>query len=156
MSYAKKIIFRTFFISVIFLLTSIFIKIDFDAFFINTLYTVSGIFFSFGLGIIINFNIREVKNPKFIRELRHNRDRIRNSFIICFFLNTFCLILYKFMITNEISKIVLDFRDLKFLLNFPILFGIIMIYSIYYYILNFTSFQKLNDDIFDKIDKEKG
>ena len=155
MNYSKKILVRFLFILLLFLIISIFVNIDIDEFFINTIYTVTGIFFSFGLGLIINFNFREVKNPRFIKELRKNRDTVRNSFIICFFINTFLLILNKFLISNNLQQVNLSLKNTSITLNFPILFGVVMIYSVYYYILNFTSFQKLNDDIFDKIDKEK-
>ena len=111
-----------------------------------TLYTVSGIMFSIGLGLIVSFNLTEVKNPIYLSKIRKNIKRVRDAFI-CYFI---CLTI--------LFVIIQCLDDLKFsflFFNFRVFVAITLLHSIIYYIHNFLLIQELNDDILDKINETK-
>ena len=111
-----------------------------------TLYTVSGIMFSIGLGLIVSFNLTEVKNPIYLSKIRKNIKRVRDSFI-CYFI---CLTIL-FVIIQCLD----DLRFSFLFFNFRVFVAITLLHSIIYYIHNFLLIQELNDDILDKINKTK-
>lgn len=111
-----------------------------------TLYTVSGIMFSIGLGLVVSFNLSEVKNPNYLRKIRINIKKVRDSFICSFI----CLTIFFVIIQC------LDEFNLFFLFfNSRIFVAMTLLHSIVYYIYNFLSIQKLNDDILDKINSSR-
>lgn len=111
-----------------------------------TLYTVSGIMFSIGLGLIVSFNLTEVKNPIYLSKIRKNIKRVRDSFI-CYFI---CLTIL-FVIIQCLD----DLRFSFLFFNFRVFVAITLLHSIIYYIHNFLLIQELNDDILDKINETK-
>ncbi|MBI0035255.1 hypothetical protein H3S88_06215 [Gilliamella sp. B14448G11] len=111
-----------------------------------TLYTVSGIMFSIGLGLIVSFNLTEVKNPIYLSKIRKNIKRVRDAFI-CYFI---CLTIL-FVIIQCLD----DLRFSFLFFNFRVFVAITLLHSIIYYIHNFLLIQELNDDILDKINETK-
>lgn len=127
-------------------LSSIGLKIIVNNDVMMTLYTVSGIMFSIGLGLIVSFNLSEIKHPIYLKEIRENIKKVRNSFIFSFI----CLTVFFVIIQC------LDEFDLSFLFfNSKIFVALTLLHSIVYYIYNFLSIQKLNDDILDKINRSR-
>lgn len=127
-------------------------NISLDDFFMYTVYTVSGIMFSIGLGMVVTFNLHGIKNKTFINKIRQNLNDVRNKYILYFAISTLCLILDKYLRQSDLSIIKIPVSD-DFILNFnasAFLF-LIMLYSILYFVINFLALQKLNDDLFDKM-----
>lgn len=130
-----------------------------DDFFMNTIYTVSGIMFSIGLGLIVTFNLQGIKNKTYIKKIRQNLKDVRSTYILYFAISTICFVIDKYFreIDNTIIKesiISINLTD-SFTLNFnvAVFLGLLMFYSILYFIINFLAIQKLNDDIFDKLNE---
>lgn len=130
-----------------------------DDFFMNTIYTVSSIMFSIGLGLIVTFNLQGVKNKTYIKKIRQNLKNVRNKYILYFSISTICLIIDKYFrdMDNTIVKesiISLNLTDtFKLSFNIAIFLSLLTFYSIIYFIVNFLTIQKLNEDIFDKLNK---
>ena len=116
------------------------------------IYTVSGIILSVGLSLIVTFNLNGVKNKIYIKRIRENLHSIRSSFIIEFAIATIAYILNKHIRTDFSTKTVFD---IEIVFSFPVLFNIIIFYAIAYFITNMISIEKLNEDIFDKINDEQ-
>ena len=145
----KKIILRTLTVILLTILFSSVGKLTPDRVLMNTIFTVSGIMFSIGLGLIVNFNLYEIKNDWYLKRIRKNLNGVRNSFIFYFTLSTLCFLLFQY-----ISLEIFSIGVFKF--NFPIFFLIVMLFSIGYYIVNLIDIQKLNDEIIDKLNREGG
>ena len=118
-----------------------------DRVLMNTVFTVSGIMFSIGLGLIVNFNLYEIKNSWYLKRIRKNLNKVRNSFIFYFALSTLCFLLFHYLLIPIFSVWVLKF-------DVSVLFLIVMLFSIGYYIVNLVELQKLNDEIVDRINRE--
>ncbi|HHE3628647.1 TPA: hypothetical protein ACPD3B_002191 [Pasteurella multocida] len=120
---------------------------------LNVLYTVAGILFSVGLGLIITIVPSGVKNPSYIAEIRRAINKVRNRFFIEFFLITLAYISFSEPQNWEVIKIVL-YEEIALKID-PVLYTeIFLILSLPYFMYNFLSIQKLNNDIFDKVNQE--
>jgi hypothetical protein len=148
-----KTILRILILLTLYIIISFFISIKIDDFFTNTLYTVSGIMFSVGLGLIVTFSLNGVKNKIFIKQLRENVNNVRNSFLINFLLSTICFVVDYYLRKKVISVTEYNFYSYKVEFNWSILCCIIMLFSVVYYINNFIQIQKLNNEIFDKVNE---
>lgn len=138
------------------LIVSLLTKIQLGDYFINTIYTVSGIMFSVGFGLIIsNVNLGGVRNKNFVQKFRASVNAVRNSYIILFLLSTFTLVLERFLNSLKLDYLILyQFEKFDLAINFSLFTAIIIIYSIVYYITNFLSLQKINEKIFDEVNKK--
>lgn len=132
---------------------STFVDVKSNPIFISTIYNISGIMFSIGLGLIITFNISGVKNPKSISKLRLNIKRISRLFISYFCISSLCYLLSNVKIANLCFELRI-FLNYKLIFSFNIVYNLIILYSIVYFIINFLAVRKLNDDLYDKINKE--
>ena len=148
-----KNIIRIGFLVFISMVLSMTISIKPDGFFLSTIFTVSGIMFSIGLGLMVTFNITGVKNKDYVNYIRISLTKIRNSFIFYFSLSVLSYILDKYLRDKCCEITNLTFIGINFQINWPILFFVIMFYSIIYFIVNFINIQKLNNDIFDKVNE---
>lgn len=149
-----KILIRIAIIVTIFFTISIVVPIEFDNFFINTIFTVAGIMFSVGLGLIVTFNVGDIKNKSYILKIRDSINGVRNSFLKHFTLVTVCYIFDYYLRQSELDITTLHVFKHYINLNWSILFCLLMIYSIVYFIINFIKIQALNNDIVDKLIKE--
>ena len=149
-----KTIIRILFVLILFIITSLACSIHPDDFFVNTIFTVSGIMFSVGLGLIVTFNMGGIKNKKYIKLLRGNIDRVRNSFLKYFLISTVCFTADYYLRQKGLNITAINIKDTHFELNWSVLFCLLMLYSIVYYIINFIAIQKLNNDIFDKANEQ--
>lgn len=123
-----------------------------DSFFSSTIFTIAGIMFSVGIGLVVTFNPGGVKNRDYVRILRQNITSIRNSFLLHFTLLSVYFIINQYVADKKHDIHIHLYYDLTF--SFSIFFCLLMIYSSVYFIINFIEIQKLNNDIFDKINNE--
>jgi len=115
---------------------------------LNSIYTVSGILFSIGLGLIISFMPNGVKNRRYLAELRFTVNRIRNKFFLEFGIATLLFVVFPL-----IEKLpVINIYWIK--LNFSLFFEVQILSSIPYLIINFLAIQKLNNDLFDRVNSK--
>lgn len=124
----------------------------------NTLYTVSGILFSIGLGLTITFVPNGVKNPTYIKKIRENINHVQNGFFWEFGIATSVYILFSIWENKNIS-LSFSIKDTIFLdgviFSTSLFPGIQILSSIPYLIVNFLSLQKLNNEIFDRVNSNK-
>lgn len=114
---------------------------------ISTLFTVNSIMFSLGLGLIVSFNMNGVKNKKYIKAIRANITTVKNTFMLLFSLSV-CV-----FIVSSIYEVPSYYTVLsrKIWLSMPVFTLLIIIYSAFYFVINFVEIQKLNDSIFDRL-----
>lgn len=115
---------------------------------ISSLYNVLGIIFSIGMGLLITFRLDGVKNTSYIRNIRANVKYIRNCFIIYFAISTVIYMFYQKIPAYNCKSYI----DTTLIANqFTTYF---IAFSMVYFIVNFIAIQKLNEDIYDRINKE--
>ncbi|ELI8291956.1 MULTISPECIES: hypothetical protein [Yersinia] len=149
----KKIALSSFIILVITILTSSIWDVRPDAFFSSTIFTIAGIMFSVGIGLIVTFNPNGIKNKGYLKELRASIMHVRNSFLIHFGLLTVYYILNQYLTDAKYEIHTHYLVELTF--SFPIFLCLLMLYSSIFFVVNFIEIQKLNNDIFDAINKEQ-
>lgn len=148
----KRIVASTFLLLVIATISSSVWAIRPDGFFSSTIYTVSGIMFSIGLGLIVTFNPAGVKNKDYIRALRANIIDVRNAFLTHFGLSTVYYVLNQYLSDPKYEIHTHFVFNISF--SWSIFLCLLMLYSAIYFVINFIEIQKLNNDIFDKINSE--
>ncbi|WP_178161467.1 hypothetical protein [uncultured Haemophilus sp.] len=119
---------------------------------LNTLYTVSGILFSVGLSLVISIKPDGMRNENYIDTIRKSINNVRNHFLVEFFVITFLYICFsspEMAIMELIKKEEITLKFDLFLYTWAML-----IFSIPYIMYGFLSIQKLNNDIFDKVNEE--
>lgn len=135
-------------LSIILTIFIIYSSIPITANIIPILYNIIGIVFSIGMGLIITFSMSGIENKNYILKIRRNIKHIRNNFITLFSICTILLIVFSnikfyYIYNINIRQSMLIFTTIFFLL------------SIVYFILNFIKLQELNEEIFDRVLKEK-
>ena len=116
---------------------------------ISSLYNVLGIIFSIGMGLLITFRLDGIKNMSYVRYIRNNVRHIRNCFIIYFAISTIIYMGYqKIPAYNYKSYIDTTLIANQFTTYF-------IAFSMIYSVVNFLAIQKLNEDIFDRINKDQ-
>lgn len=150
-----KTILRVFILLIIFVVISLLTKLSIDSFLINTIYTVAGIMFSLGLGLVVTFNMSGVKNPTYIKQFREDINEVRNRFLIYFSISTFLYLLDYYLRDNCIGTYTINVFTKQIEFNWSVLVCLVLFFSIIYYIQNFLDIQQLNNEIFDKLNKEE-
>lgn len=120
-------------------------------FFVSTIFTVIGIVFSVGLGLIVTFNISGIKNKDFLLEIRKTINTVRNSFIFYFILSIVAYLTIKFLIDAKLEQTSFEFGKSSIIFHWTFGLCIIMLISLYYFIANFFSIQRLNNQIHDEL-----
>lgn len=143
--------------AILFMILSTFVFSSFtdvkpDNFFLNTCFTVSSIVFSVGLSVIVTFNLTGVKNRYFIDKIRDAIHNMRNKFISNFFMVVIIYLFGNYMNINNIKIISISGFDIMF--DLSTFFCMMIILSVAYFIVNFLEMQKLNEDIFDRVNRE--
>ena len=143
--------------AILFMILSTFVFSSFtdvkpDNLFLNTCFTVSAIVFSVGLSLIVTFNLTGIKNQNYIEKIRNNIHNMRNKFISYFFMVVIIYLLGNYMNINDIKIISISGFDIMF--DLSTFFCMMIILSVAYFIVNFLEIQKLNEDIFDMVNKE--
>lgn len=128
-------------------------NLNLNEFFVNTIYTVTGIMFSIGMGIIVTFNLQGIKNRNIIKIFRENLFYLRSSYIKYFTIATVLFLLDNFTRIKGCNIKIISFKN--YIINFDIsLFvSLIMIFCVVYFIYNFILLHKLNNDIYDELNK---
>ena len=149
----KKNLFRLLCVLLLSLLLSPFLSGHAYADIVSTLYTVAGIVFSIGLGLISGFDLRDIKNKEYLEKIRHNIKATRSAFIFFFSYATFALLVFLYFGKNDYSWCC---EEIGIVLRFDIgVFAVLAIlFSIFYFVINFLALQKLRDQITDKILEE--
>lgn len=114
---------------------------------VSTLYVVSAIFFSVGLSLVVTYNMHGVKNTYYIDQLRNNLKKVRNSFTSYFVV---CSIIY--ILNSLIESGIVLIYGVK--LDIPILSCVTSGFTIILLIINSFNLRKLNDDLYDMINRE--
>ena len=120
---------------------------------ISPIYTVSGIMFSIGFALIITFNMSGVKNADHIRYIRKELLSIRTNFLVHFFISTMA-----FMASQNMKKFdyMINYKGyFYFTYHIDTLFCVLILSSVFYFIVTFLRVHKLSNDIFDRILKEE-
>lgn len=138
---------------VISLIAGLSVKLKVGEIFMSTIFNVSGIMFSLGLGLIVTFNLNGVKNKGYIKSIRENLLKVRNSFMLYFSIVVLCFVIDQVLRSNnmEVYEFIILSKSLN--MNWSVFLLVLMLYSILYFIFNFLNIQKLNDAIFDEINK---
>lgn len=151
----KKTISILIIILIITLIASNFCIFKLDDYFMTAIFSITGIMFSVGIGLIVTFNFNQIRNKKIILNLRRNLKKVRNSYIVFFGLSTLWYILDYYIRKADLFFTEIHLAsNISLQLNLSIFFLLCMLCSILYFILNFLSIQKLNDDLLDEINKE--
>ena len=116
---------------------------------ISSLYNVLGIIFSIGMGLLITFRLDGVKNVSYIEDIRNNVRYIRNCFIVYFSISTLCYMFYQKIPFYSYKSY---FNTTTIANQFTTYF---IAFSMIYFVVNFLAIQKLNEDIFDRINREQ-
>lgn len=116
---------------------------------ISTLYTVAGIMFSIGMSLLVTSNTAGVRNTSIKRHIRSCMHDVRNNFIIWFSLDTLAYIFF------PVKSSCFSVYGHSFTFNWPLFSSCLIIFSIFYFIVNFMQIQRLNRDIEDQLDNEK-
>ncbi len=128
--------------------------IQVEVFIMHVLYLLSAAAFSLGLGLIATFNMHGVKNPSYIDQLRRNIERVRFAFLAYFSVSTGCYLLDFYLRQNDASLFEFTLTGYPLIFNVSVFFSLVMLHSIFYFIINFIAIQKLNNDIFDRVSAE--
>ncbi|CDG98849.1 conserved membrane hypothetical protein [Xenorhabdus bovienii str. puntauvense] len=111
-----------------------------DNYLISTLYTIAGIMFSIGLGLIVTFNMSGVRNKAFIKEIRINLKKVRDSFLFYFAISTIGMLSTQYTPKKDI--IFFTINKLNVVFSIQILICFVMSFSILFFIINFLEVQK--------------
>lgn len=122
-----------------------------DEFLIQSIYTVAGIIFSIGLSLVVTFSMHGLKKKSYISDIRRSLLDIRKSFISYFAASTIFLIINNYIGSTVLSK---EMLGIKIELSISILSCFVILYTIIYFITNMILLQKLNNDLFDKLNEE--
>lgn len=143
----KKLVFKIIFF-ILFIVLSFFWSLEVSDNTISTMYTVAGIMFSIAMSLLVTSNTVGIRNNSIKQEIRYNMRIARNNFIFWFALDTF---IYIFS-TVELQEFTV--RDYSFKFNSSLFSVCSIVFSIFYFIVNFIQIQKLNRDIEDRLDNE--
>jgi hypothetical protein len=122
---------------------------------LNVLYTVAGILFSVGLGLIITIVPNGVRNETYIAEIRSTINDVRNRFFAEFFLITLAYVCFSAPENWTVIKLIHK-EELTLKFDIVLYTGAMLILSLPYFMCNFLAIQKLNNDIFDRVNQETG
>lgn len=148
----KKFTIRFAFLIVISIILSSVLNISVPINVLSTFYTVAGIMFSIGLGVIAGFDLRDIKDRESLSDIRNNIDKTRNFFILIFAIATFGFLVHPYL--NGKCFFLLDNQYISLQFNCAVFILLIVLFSIFYFILNFLELQTLRNQIIDKILEE--
>lgn len=109
---------------------------------LTTLYTVAGVIFSVGMSIAITPKTEQVLNDKIRKNIRHAFQKVRDSFLLLFGIDTTAFIVAEVLKETNITAAV------------SLAYTIFVLMSIAYFTFNFIELQRLGNDIEEQILKE--
>lgn len=113
---------------------------------LSTIYTVIGIMFSIALSLIVSFNIQGIKSHDSIASIRYKLKVLQKKHISNFVMDT---VLY--LLSLKVKIVSFCIKGVEINLNIKLVILVILVTSIFYYIVNFTNIQKLRDQVFDEL-----
>lgn len=113
--------------------------------FVTTLYTVIGIIFSILFSLSISFNLDKITNKNFLNKCRNEIYYVQRQFIVYFVAATLTVFFQDYSFSYSYKFISFTSKSL---------YSVIMLFLVFYFIINFKNLQKLKDKITDKIIKE--
>lgn len=128
-------------------------SLKFDATFYNTLFTILGIFYSIGYSIALSFNYSKIENIDFAMRIRKEVRSIIKRFTCCLIISTILFLLSNLLFLGD-KPILIELQKGFFKISFQILFAVSMLYCLMHLVYNFARFQKLKDDLEDKVRKD--
>ncbi len=140
----KKIIIRIMFVLLVTILFSS-IGLEPKEKFVTTLYTVIGIIFSILFSLSISFNLDKITNKNFLNKCRNEIYYVQRQFIVYFVAATLTVFFQDYSFSYSYKFISFTSKSL---------YSVIMLFLVFYFIINFKNLQKLKDKITDKIIKE--
>lgn len=140
----KKIIIRIMFVLLVTILFSS-IGLEPKEKFVTTLYTVIGIIFSILFSLSISFNLDKITNKNFLNKCRNEIYYVQRQFIFYFVAATLTVFFQDYSFSYSYKFISFTSKSL---------YSVIMLFLVFYFIINFKNLQKLKDKITDKIIKE--
>lgn len=109
---------------------------------LTTLYTVAGVIFSVGMSIAITPKTERVSNDEIRTSIRKAFQKVRNSFLLLFCIDTLVFIMAEVLETSKIHNVV------------GVACTIFSLISIAFFTFNFIELQRLGDSIEEQIIKE--
>lgn len=140
----KKIIIRIMFVLLVTILFSS-IGLEPKEKFVTTLYTVIGIIFSILFSLSISFNLDKITNKNFLNKCRNEIYYVQRQFIVYFVVATLTVFFQDYSFSYSYKFISFTSKSL---------YSVIILFLVFYFIINFKNLQKLKDKITDKIIKE--
>lgn len=113
--------------------------------FVTTLYTVIGIIFSILFSLSISFNLDKITNKNFLNKCRNEIYYVQRQFIVYFVVATLTVFFQDYSFSYSYKFISFTSKSL---------YSVIILFLVFYFIINFKNLQKLKDKITDKIIKE--
>lgn len=135
------------------IILSLIIKWQIGEFYLSAIYTVLGIMFSIAIGVVVSFNLQGVKKKSVVSKIRKNIKTVRTNYIKYFIISTFLYLLDKYFRDHfkggiyEITRV----RNFPIEINSSIILIVMLLFGIFYYIVNFIEMQKLNDELYDEM-----
>lgn len=154
----KKLIKRLVVILIISILTYGIFQHALDNNVLSTIYSVSGILFSVGMGLIITFNLNDIKNKEYVKSIRtkinHIRDRYIEffSFLTAIYLLNFIVPKIEFNVPFLIKHDIYLYVNLNNFIQYLTL--VLCLFTLFYFTLNFKDVQKLKDEICDRLNSK--
>lgn len=130
-----------------------------DEIILSTLFTVSSIFLSIGLSLIITFDLIKIKNDSYYNYIKNNINNVRKTFLIYFFVITSAYLISMQMLQCK-KELIYTYKinTIHTSINYSIFFIDLMfsllLFGIFYFIINFIQLQKLKNDIDATLRKE--
>lgn len=150
----KILINRFIFIFIISILAYVVFPHALDSNVLSTIYNISCILFSVGMGLIITFNLNDIKNTSYIYSIRNRINLIRDKYIQFFtimtvlYLSNYIIPNYSFSINFPYKLNALDIDINNFMRYITLTF---CLFTIFYFTINFKGVQKLKDEICDRL-----
>ena len=113
---------------------------------LNTLYAISGIMFSIGMSLIVTSSFSKIQNVKIRKQFVNAFKNVRNSYLL-----EFLLVSVIYMIDNSEFG-TFQFHSIQF--SYPIFAGLMIIFSIIVFIVNFIELQTLNTKLDELINDD--
>lgn len=115
---------------------------------LNISYIIAYGLFTVGIFTTINFTPKEVQNPSYIKEIRHSINKTRTSFLVQFVIMSASLLIFCDSNHWNVIHWIKDFN--------PTLFTqAIILFSIFFFLIDLKSILKLKSDLNKRIKKEK-
>lgn len=137
------------FLCIVVLFTTIPMSINSDV--LSTIYTVIGIMFSIALSLIVTFSLQGIRSRGSIESLRYKLKILRKRHIVNFAIDTSLFLTFTMLNNKGLEMASITIKGVSITLNFALVILVLLVSSVFYYVMNFINIQKLNDKIFNEL-----